>query len=82
MAADVFFPISLCHIVCACVCVCVYPNREVSIKAARGAAVLSGIDEGKRSECVLQKTAGECVRPFAAQTHTHTQDPLQVALIF
>lgn len=47
MAADVFFPISLCHIVCACVCVCVYPNREVSIKAARGAAVLSGIDEGK-----------------------------------
>lgn len=62
--------------------VCVYPYREVSTEASRGAAVLGGIDEGQRPECVLQQIAGERVRPFAAQTHTHAQDPLQVPLVF
>ncbi len=61
---------------------CVYPYWEVSIEAPRGAAVLSGIDEGQRPECVLQQIAGERVCPFAAQTHAHTQDPLQVPLVF
>lgn len=60
----------------------VYPNREVSIEASRGAAVLCGIDEGQRPECVLQQTAGKCVRTLTAQTHTHTQDLLQVPLVF
>lgn len=63
-------------------CVCVYPYGEVRIKAPRGAAVLGGIDEGQRPECVLQQTAGESVRPFTAQTHAHTQDLLQVPPVF
>ena len=64
------------------VCVCVYPNREVSLEAPRGAAVLGGIDEGQRPECVLQQAAGERVRLFTAQTHAHTQYPLQVPSVF
>lgn len=60
----------------------VYPYGEVRIEASRGAAVLSGINKGQRPECVLQQIAGECVRWFTAQTHTHAQDSLQVPLVF
>ena len=55
---------------CCCdrvsLCVHFYPNREVSIEASWGAAVLFGINEGQRPECVLQQTAGECVRSLTS----------------
>lgn len=60
----------------------VYPYGEVSVKASGGAAVLSWIDEGQRPECVLEQFAGKGVCPFAAQSHTHAQDPLQVPQVF
>ena len=60
----------------------VYPYGEVSVEASGGAAVLSWIDEGQRPERVLEQLAGERVCPFAAQSHTHAQDPLQVPQVF
>lgn len=59
-----------------------YPDGEVDIEAPRGAAVLGGIDERQRAECVLQQTASKCVGLLTAKMHTHEQDAPQLPLVF